>query len=197
MIQKKTIVKFLIAFVMPLAFFACSSDSEPDSSVSGKKEYELILATICDEDGEIAFGHLDNDPSQKIAYADDEKWATIFCATLLDNPEWNRKKATRSISDGFGSLTVTPSEEEGVFYTVIFNLKGIDPFTLTIVTKEYYENENIAFPKPPELYHGVGAGSYVYCKKCWRATPNVTTTTAEGTVVICQYCGAVAKKIEK
>ncbi len=197
MIQMKTIVKFLIAFVMPLAFFACSSDSEPDSSVSAKKEYELILATICDENGEIAFGHLDNDPSQKIAYADDEEWATIFCATLLDNPEWNRKKATRSISDGFGSLTVTPSEEEGVFYTVIFNLKGIEPFTLKIVTKEYYENENLTFPRPTDLFHGIGAGSYIYCQKCWRATPFVTTVTAEGTVVICQYCGAVVKKIEK
>ena len=157
----KSIIKCIIAMFMPLAFIACSSDDEPEQNqLTAQEEYNNLLNIVCDSEGNIVFLPCNEDGSERGMEVLDEKESTAFCRVLL-NFSWNGRKATRTLPEGYGTITVTPSNESGVFHTVSFNLKGIEPFTLKLATAEYFSNDNMAIVNP-----GGHGAKYWRCKSC-------------------------------
>lgn len=156
----KSIIKCIIAMFMPLAFIACSSDDEPEQNqLTAQEEYNNLLNIVCDSEGNIVFLPCNEDGSERGMEVLDEKESTAFCRVLL-NFSWNGKKATRTLPEGYGTITVTPSNESGVFHTVSFNLKGIEPFTLKLATAEYFSNDNMAIVNPGAMAQNTGDANH-------------------------------------
>ncbi len=136
-------ITFLIGMLISLAFVGCSSDNEPEADSKAQEEYNLILGIVTTPDGEIVFQNIAGDPAERGMVVYGEAESKQFCEVLLRGA-WNGKNTTRTLPGGYGSLSISKSDEDGVFHIVKFNLKGYAPFTLKLATAEYFNSDNAA-----------------------------------------------------
>lgn len=176
MIQMKTIVKYLIAFVMPLAFIACSSDDDP-AAKTGEEQVAHLRSFVLDDKGEIIYLE-SSTPGVYILPAVSGKAHRYTEAILDDN--WNGETQTYKLADNKGSIRIANAPKEGVFVSLVFDVSTIPTFTLEIASEEYFKSDNAVIHRPPERY-------FVFrCNNCGKVdeatvgTPNIT----------CRYCGS-------
>lgn len=95
--------------------------------------------------------------------------------------EWNGQDYTFQIPDNYGRIRIVEGSEEGVYYTLAFNVTDLKPFTLQLCTPGYPEKEN-----PSSSFGLILSGALFWCKDCgYRWThygENVRTT--------CSKCGS-------
>lgn len=139
----KSILKFLVAIVMPLAFVACSDDDEPKSDTSAVEEYNRLMGYINGGTGNFVYIKSETDKSICGLAVNDAAESKSFCELILNAP-WDGQRITKTLSDGYGSFTITPSEEAGVYHVIAFNLKDIRRFSLYIATEEWFNNDNFS-----------------------------------------------------
>lgn len=154
-------ITILIGLLMSLAFVGCSSDNEPEQDqLLGEEMYNLLLGTITTPEGEITFSPISEDFSQRGMLVYGEEQSKQFCEVLLMS-SWDGNNIIRTLADGYGSLSISNSDEPGVFHVINFNLKDLTPFTLKLATAEYFNNDNLA------VHPGGFKGTrYWKCKLC-------------------------------
>lgn len=156
MVQMKTIVKFLIAFVMPLAFIACSSDDEP-ATKTGDEQVAHLRSFILGDDGEIVYPESSTNGVYILPAASEK--AHSYTEAILDD-KWNGESQTYKLADNKGAIKIANAPKEGVFVSLVFNVPTIPPFTLEIASEEYYKNANAVIHRPPDQ------GFLFRCNKC-------------------------------
>lgn len=169
----KVLMAMAIAIIMPTKT-ACSSDDEPKNAKSGAENAEFIKSQVLDENGAIDFLE-GKTPGEYLMPTDDKELADGLCKTLTLN-NWSGKATTADLGDGYGTIRVTPGADEGIYSTLVFNVKGINPFTLHITTIEYYKDNNSTVARPPLVR------TYYVCTKCGAIYYHrVTSCTCGGT----------------
>jgi non-specific serine/threonine protein kinase len=147
--MKKTIVSRLMLislFVILGAALSSCDDNEPQQDSTQKdealdeEEYNRIKGYILNEFDEIWFSPSDDSKNIRLFAAQNEEQSHALCEGVI-NKEWDGNDVTISYGE-YGSVSVTPSIENGVYDEISFNLKEIQPFTLFIASQEYCAKEN-------------------------------------------------------
>lgn len=138
-------ITFAITLALTASFVvACSSDNEPaaTSQMTGKEKAEFIKSQVLNSNGDIDFySSADNSGVYLIPVRDDEE-AIGLAKTLSCSQSWDGTDKTVELGDGYGTVRLMPGNKEGVFTSVVMNVKGIPFFTLELATLEYCQNEN-------------------------------------------------------
>lgn len=145
-------------------FVACSSDDEP-AEPGNESEYNYVLRCIVNAQYEIVYPQAENNPSIRCVAVEDEADAIDFvCWILNEDEDWNGTRLTKNYGGDYGYIIVDRGFEDGLFATIVVNIKDVEPFTLYLATAEYFENENFA-------HSSSGAGQfdnywYYKCDNC-------------------------------
>lgn len=123
-----------VAFTLP----ACSDEDEPSDNLSNEQA-EWIRNAVLDTDGEIIFS-ASTQAGIYLLPAEDAAIARGLCEGIIAE-EWDGKSLRLSLGDD-GSVNLTPSVKEGVYYEMTFNLKNVTAFSLEVASPEYCESEN-------------------------------------------------------
>lgn len=150
--KKQHFFAMLLTFVATMAglfLMSCSDGGdEPEAGKSAQEIYDWNVARIVAEDGSI---NLYSDTENESLYylpASSREEASTFCAHILGLPAWDGKTATANLGE-LGTITVRPSDTEGTFATVNYNLAKIKPFTMVLAPMSYIERENLGMGRPP------------------------------------------------
>lgn len=147
--MKKSIISSLILIVLFVilgaSFSSCDDNDAPQESnkkdeVLDEEEYNRIKGYILNEFDEIWFSPSDVSKNVRLFAAQNKQQSHALCKGFI-NKEWDGNEITISYGD-YGSVSMTPSIESGVYDEIRFNLKDITPFTLYIATPEYCAKEN-------------------------------------------------------
>lgn len=172
----KTIVKFLIAFVMPLAFFACSSDDEP-ATKTGDEQVAHLRSFILGDDGEIVYPESSTNGVYILPAASEK--AHSYTEAILDD-KWNGENQTYKLADNKGTIKIANAPKEGVFVSLSFDVSSIPAFTLEIASEEYYQNDNAVIHKPTD------SNFVLRCNNCGK----IICKAAGAEHIICPKCGS-------
>lgn len=149
--KKQHIFAMLLTFVATMAglfLTSCSDEGdEPEAGKSAQEIYDWNVARIVAEDGSI---NLYSDAENEGLYylpASSREEASTFCAHILGLPVWDGKTATANLGE-LGTITVRPSDMEGTFATVNYNLAKVKPITMVMAPMSYIERENGGIAKP-------------------------------------------------
>lgn len=141
----------LLTFVATMAgvlLTSCSDEGdEPKAGKSAQEIYDWNVERIVAEDGSI---NLYSDTENEGLYylpASSREEASTFCAHILGLPVWDGKTATANLGE-LGTITVRPSDTEGTFATVNYNLAKVKPITMVMAPMSYIERENGGIAKP-------------------------------------------------
>lgn len=139
----KTILGFIL-LSLAIAVSACSSSSdEPEKdSGKGKEIAQWIEKNVLTNPTDIRlYTDGNNDAVYYGAIADDQA-ARRFIGKMLDS-QWDGKPTTFNVPDNYGTIKITDSDKDGIFYSVTVNVRGVKPFTLQLATKSYCESSNM------------------------------------------------------
>lgn len=159
-----------------MAFTACSNDDEPSAGNNQINELKAWLSI--NEKGECAYPC--NDEGVYFVGADSESDASTIAKNLSLGAS---ETGSLTLPDDLGTIKVTkPTDPNGFYFEINYNVKGISVKKLVIINNEVLENggENWYFP-PKNI-------SYKYiCKDC-PAGSNEFSTTGQPTK--CPKCGS-------
>ena len=172
---------FILAAMILPAFVACDNGDTPDISDPGGKELaEWIKSCVLDEKGEISF-----------IKVNDVEGVYVIPSATSENAAWFVEDLTRCNLEGegqtvtlgrYGSLRITGAEKEGVYHTIVFNVKDIPPFTLEVCTPEYFDRDNSYGLLVSELiFRG---RNYFVCENCL-----IISRLSESVDGCCPRCG--------
>ena len=175
-LMKKNFTFFALATMMMLGmssvFYACSSDDDNNGSSqqeAGDKAVAELKEMLFDKDGTVIFGDTETPGVYEIAF-DEQSNAVSMVALYLNNADYKGGNAVYELADNRGKVTVTEGAEAGIYYQVLFKVKGIPTMTLLIEEPNYMmgkENKMMAnnywkchrksgctnpiFPKPKDI----------------------------------------------
>ncbi|MBQ0047997.1 MAG: hypothetical protein KBT33_10940 [Prevotellaceae bacterium] len=167
----------LCSFISTMAFTACSSDDD-ELSVGENQVKELKAWLNINEKGECAY--VCNDEGVYFVGADNQSDASKIAKNLSLGAS---EKGSLTLSNDLGSIRVsTPADNNGIYFEINYNVKGISVKKLCIINNEVLENgdENWYFPPKNKYY-------YYICKDC-PAGSNEFSTTGQPTK--CPKCGS-------
>ena len=149
--KKQHIFAMLLTFVATMAgvlLTSCSDEGdEPEAGKSAQEIYDWNVARIVAEDGSInLYPDVENEGLYYLPASSREE-ASTFCAHILGLPAWDGKTATANLGE-LGTITVRPSDTEGTFATVNYNLAKVKPITMVMAPMSYIERENGGIAKP-------------------------------------------------
>lgn len=139
----------LVATVMVCvssAFISCNNDDDNknNSKELGDKAVESLRTRLLDENGNVVFGELINGVYEMALQSEAD--AKEVVAHYVNNEKYNGEATTYNLPDERGKVRVEKGEEEGIYYSVEFNVKGIPSMTLQVVDLNYMEGENKYYP---------------------------------------------------
>ena len=118
----------LLAFTC-LALTACGNDD--NETGTGARQVAQLKALVLDEDGRVWFDATDEAGVYQLGL-DSKADAQNLVGLYLDR-DFSGQPCTHTLQDGRGTVSVAAGGE-GVFYTVRFDVEGIPPFTLRLVS---------------------------------------------------------------
>lgn len=172
-----SLVAILCGLMTTMAFTACSSDDD-ELMASNNQVAELKAWLNIDEKGECAY--LCNDEGVYFVGANNQSDAAKIAKNLSLGAS---EKGSLTLSDNMGTIRVSsPSDNNGIYFEINYNVKGISVKKLVVINNEVLENgdENAYFP-PKNI-------SYKYiCKDCPTGSNEFSTT---GRPTRCPKCGS-------
>lgn len=154
---------------------ACSSDDEPAKVLEGEEMVNHIESVLT--------GYLENMYVNKtfdlyLLPVESETEARevvrkIICKT------WDDKEETFQVPGNCGRIRMIQGSEEGVYYTLVFDVTGLKHFSLQLCMSGYPENDNLAH----SVSHIKETIGYFYCSGCHQET----TRDKNG---CCKKCGS-------
>lgn len=175
---------FLFALLPTFAFVACNSDNPDIEDPESKQFVEWIKSCVLDDKGEIVFIKNDITEGLYAIPAGSAENAAWFVEDLT-RTKWEGDTKTVTLGDGLGSIRIAGSGNEGVYNTLVFNIKDIPPFTLEIATWEYINNDNSYGSKVNILF----LKNYYLCDNC--------SNISKGSDGCCPHCGFSYEGIEE
>ena len=137
-LMKKNFTFFALATMMLLGmssvFYACSSDDDNNGNSqqeAGDKAVAELKEMLFDKDGYVIFGEAETPGIYEIGL-EEKGDAVNFVAQYLNNTDYKSGNAVYELVDNRGKVTVTEDPEAGVFYQVLFEVKGIPTMTLLL-----------------------------------------------------------------
>ena len=176
MAMKTTIKISLMAVMMAVMTLAsCSSDEPADNKLTGEEMTEHIYS-VMNEHSDNTYLNESMDHAAIVVSGKDE--AHKICEDMLGE-KWDGNDRTCNLPDNYGNFSIVNSSESGLFCNLSFNLNDSYPFTLSLCTKEYADNENNGLR---------GIWLCLHCK-------NLMTTPVWGEVdgkkrKVCNHCGS-------
>lgn len=150
-----SLAAILCSLIATMAFTACSSnDDEP--SANNKQIDELKSWLNIDEKGECAYPC--NDEGVYFVGADNQSDASKIAKNLSLGAS---EKGSLTLSDNLGTIRVsTPADNNGFYFEINYNVKGISVKKLVIINNEVLENggENVSLPYAIHLFKCVRCG---------------------------------------
>lgn len=170
------ILAIVCGLLTTMAFTACSNDDDPsanDNQITELKEWLNI-----NEKGECAY--LCNDEGVYFVGADNQSDASKIAKNLSLGAS---EKGSLTLSGDLGTIRVsTPADNNGIYFEINYNVKGISVKKLVIINNEVLENggENVYYPPKSKSY------KYI-CKDCPTSGNEFSTT---GRPSKCPKCGS-------
>lgn len=136
----KIIIKSLAVLLMcAFAFTSCSSDDEPKTP-SNEEIVTHIESVVNSHLGELygneALDHL------MLPVGNDAKAQEVVKAFIGN--DWNGQDYTYQVPGDYGRIRIIKDTQEGLYYTLMFNINDHMPFTFQLCTPGYPESENLA-----------------------------------------------------
>ena len=155
-------------------FVACSSDDDnnDNSKELGDKAVAELKTRLIDEDNNVVFGEPNDNGFYEIGFYnpdDAQKLVTQYAKGYAGTATY-----TYTLPDTRGTVRVDKGDEEGVFYNVKFDVKGIPQMKLQVGDINYMDGDNVI--RALTLYN---------CNNCRNTfkLPNLA-------VKICPSCGS-------
>lgn len=165
----------MLLFFGACTLSSCSDDDAPEANAfTGAQQADFIKSMVLTSKGDIAFTPADAEGVYMVA-VDNEDLAYQEASAAAGYLFLHTGTELFTLNDGYGSVQLKKSTEDGIFLTESFQVKGIPSFTLQIVSEAYYHNNNI-IPPLPQGYNWV-------CMSCFKRFPEKCDT--------CPYCGGV------
>lgn len=130
--------RVLLLIAVVFSTYSCSSNEEPENNTSSNQA-EWIRQAVVDSKGEIAFP-ASAKAGVYLLPAEDADMGRNLCEGIIAE-KWDGNALKLSLDDD-GSINLSPSSKEGVYYELLFKVKGIPSFTLEVASPEYCESEN-------------------------------------------------------
>lgn len=112
-----------------LILTACSDDD--NETGMGARQVAQLKALVLDEDGRVWFDATEESGVYQLGL--ESKTDAQNLVSLYLGRDFAGQAYTRTLQDGEGTVSVAVGGE-GVFYVVVFAVKGIPPFTLRLVS---------------------------------------------------------------
>lgn len=131
-------------------FISCSNDDDDNNNSKelGDKAVTELKTRLIDEDGAVVFGELNEQGCYEIGM-ETQSDAQDLVANYVKNASYTGnatlgtlKEGPYTLPDGRGTVYVENGQEDGVFYLVRFDVKGIPAMKLLIEEENYMDNEN-------------------------------------------------------
>lgn len=126
-------MKHLILFLsvlLSVAFISCNNDDAPKQPDSESQELvEWIKQCVLDDKGEIVFIKNEITDGLYAIPAGSAENAAWFVEELT-HAKLEGDAKTLDLGAGLGTIRISGSEKEGVYNTLVFNVKDIPQFTL-------------------------------------------------------------------
>lgn len=183
-------MKHLILFLsvlLSVAFISCNNDDAPKQPDSESQELvEWIKQCVLDDKGEIAFIKNEITDGLYAIPAGSAENAAWFVEELT-HAKLEGDAKTLDLGDGLGMIRISGSEKEGVYNTLVFNVKDIPQFTLEVASWEYINNDNTY----GQEYTSIILRGFYICDNCSNLSNIVSSTDGK-----CPYCGFSYEGIE-
>lgn len=140
-------VLYLMTFILSIGMTACSSsDDDAPATGDGQKVAQWIHDNVLEAPTAIeVYTDAGSNGSNLYGVVDNEMAARRFCCEMIGCP-WDGEAKIYTVPDDYGTIRLVPSDQEGVFYKVVVNVRGIMPFTLSLATREYCQSNNLRHP---------------------------------------------------
>lgn len=181
---------FMSCLAVMFVFNSCSKEDNKESDEGSKKVQELSKWLNLDENGECPY--ICNEQGEFFLGADNQADATILA--------WNMslgasETGSLTLPDNLGSIRVsTPTDPNGFYYDISYNVKGISVKKLYIISNEVLENGGDNYSVTGVYYQPVNGDrltTYV-CNNdngnCGKSFTVATRPTA------CPHCGGSIHK---
>lgn len=161
--METSIVKKLMVFMMSiLVFTACSSDDEPAKALEGEElvnHMENVLT--CQMENMYANETFD---LYLLPVKSETEAREVVGQIILE--DWDGNDKTFQVPVNFGHIRMMKGAEEGVYYTLVFDVTGLKHFTFQLCTPGYPESDNI----PESTGHVAMTLGYMWCNNCRQKT---------------------------
>lgn len=177
-----SLVAILCGLMTTMAFTACSSDDD-ELMASNNQVAELKAWLNIDEKGECAY--LCNDEGVYFVGANNQSDASKIAKNLSLGAS---EKGSLTLSDNMGTIRVSsPSDNNGIYFEINYNVKGISVKKLVVINNEVLENgdENLPYVRPGG--HGACPALYYICNDC---PADGNEFSSSGTATKCPKCGS-------
>lgn len=140
----KKLFNLLFISMMAVICFSCSNNDDPELTYTDvEAQYEYIAKTLYTSDGQPAFT-LTQTAGQYVAAAENRNVAFNFIEKMIGN-DWDGKDVKIDLEE-YGYVNVIGASEEllseGIYNRLIINLRGYEPYTLTIIDKAKASEDN-------------------------------------------------------
>ena len=165
---------FLFSVLAIIAgFTACNGKDVPEEVIpeeelkAGEQEIAQLKEWLLDQDGNVMFNKTNIEGLYIIGVEFEED--AVSLAGIYAGEDFKGESYTRSLSGKKGTVEVTRSQENGVFYDVLFNVETIPSFTLRIADTNYTP------PAADDGIHDGDSGTYHICTICYRTWKGVSS----------------------
>lgn len=138
--MKQIYVVIAMLSVMPI-LCSCSSSEEPEAE-SAKQITTRLKSIFLNDKGDLDLFPLSEGRNEYVTPCDNENQAQNLCHALLEGIDRKDSENRYILPDGYGSVIVSAGESEGIYLTLIFNVKDIPSFTMHITSDDFFENIN-------------------------------------------------------
>lgn len=145
--MKRNFTKLIsIALLLSATFIysGCSKDDDSSDSVEvlSTQTVENLIAIfakidVLDEDGAL----VDSVNDVRISVEDEDNAIDVVEYLVDGSFDYSGEKVT--LSDGVSYVNIVKSSSEGLYYTITFNLSGVEEFKAYFALEEYYNSENM------------------------------------------------------
>lgn len=133
-------LRFFSPMAVALLMVACSSGDEPEKSTSGKKIAERLNETLLGDNSTNWLIPYESSENTLLAMVADRDAARRFATRLIDDDTWTADKKNYTLPDSYGSVVLVEPDTDGLFLSMVFNVKEMKPLTLSLASPEYIKN---------------------------------------------------------
>ena len=138
--MKRNYLSVIITY-FAIALCSCSSAEEPSPEKSGE-EIATRFKSLFLNNGEMDLFPLVAGGDEYMTPCGNEDQALSLCRSLLEEVDKKDSGNRYILPDGYGSIRIMESETDGIYFTLIFNVTDIPPFTMHITSDDFFENAN-------------------------------------------------------